>query len=291
MTMSPCPICGKGELSKKYLETCDLVTREKFTLIECDFCGVKKTHPVPLDISRYYDTDVGLIMRKNPGMVHLILKSILLRMELSRITKRLKIKNFLDVGCGNGDFSKMLYEAGYKVTAIDSAVEKPIHLRTINLPYCIINYDDYTIKDFQPVQGSLMILRHLLEHIKEPLDFMVRMRSYGAEAFYIVVPDISSLKSKFLGQYNSFLDPPRHIWHFNEKVLKIFFEKLNLEIVACGHDTIPAFVPSLYRFLRITNMPEWLYRIFEPKGSVAALSLPLDWLLPNDIIWFLVKKA
>ena len=290
MTSLPCPICSKGQLSKKYLEAHDLVTGEIFTLLECDFCSVKQTFPIPDDLSRHYNTDLCNLMRKKPNRIHSLFKNILMQIELSRITKNVRVKEFLDIGCGAGDFAKILYEKGYKISCVDSAIEKPYYIKGIDVNYHIIDYNNYEIENFKGMDNGTIILRHVLEHIKTPNLFIKKILAYGGDIFYIVVPNISSLKNKILRSYNCYLDPPRHIWHFNKTSLEVFFERFNLKIINFGYYTIPTFIPSLYRFLRIKRVPERIYKYFEPQGPIATLSLPLDWLLPNDVIWFILRK-
>jgi hypothetical protein len=116
------------------------------------------------------------------------------------------------------------------------------------------------------------------------------MIDHGANSFYIVLPDISSSASKLFGACNFFLDPPRHLWHFDMKSVETFCRQLGLTVVDSGFDTIPLVIPSLYRHLRIRKTPQWLYRPFAPKGAIAAVSLPLDWLLPRNVLWVLVRK-
>lgn len=286
-----CPICGNGILSKKVLETVDIMTGEAFNLIECSICGVRRTDPIPDNMSSYYDTTLGRLMKADPNRVYSFFKNILLKAELARIRKRTGIKQVLDVGCGAGDFSKVLYEKGYRVVAADSCAEKPPYLSGTGISYHRIDYDSYAIKDFECAKGTIVILRHLLEHIRDPEVFVKRMVGYGGEIFYVVVPNASSMKSRLFGQYSWLLDPPRHIWHFNKRAMAAFFDRLGFEIIGSGYDTIPMFIPSLYRFMRIKRYPERIYRYFEPKSIVTTLSLPLDWILPRDIMWFIAKRA
>jgi len=287
-----CTICGIGRLDKTFIETRDIITGELFSLIECDHCKVKKTHPIPDDMSRYYETDLGEAMRKDPGKLYAALKRRLLNIELSRITKVVKDAEFLDIGCGTGDFSRLIHEKGLKVSAVDSAFKRPAYISENNsIPYYCIDYNDYGIKGFAGMRNGVAILRHVLEHIKEPGSFIERMLGYGANTFYVAVPNISSLKSKLLGQYCWHLDPPRHVWHFDHNSLDLFFRRLGFKVAARGFDTIPIIVPSLYRYMRMKGVSQRVCNIFEPKGIVSTLSLPFDWILPNDIIWVIAQKG
>jgi SAM-dependent methyltransferase len=286
-----CPICGRGELSLRFLEAKDCISKEKFVLLQCTFCQVKRTYPVPRSLVPYYETEIGLWMRGRANKVYQFFRNIVLLKEIQRITRRIAAKEFLDVGCGSGVFSKILHEKGYRVQAVDSALEKPFSIRNLDIPYYIIDYNDYSIKDFSTAGGEVVILRHVLEHLREPAVFMKKMLLSKGRIFYIVLPNASSLKNKIFRSYNFFLDPPRHLWHFDEKSLRIFFEKLNLRILDFGYDTIPTVIPSLYRFLRIKGISPKIYNYFQPTGIIATLFLPIDWLLPNDMIWFIVKEA
>lgn len=287
---SICPICRQGRFSRVFLQTCDLVSATPFSLLECDSCGVKKTSPFPEDLTLYYQNEMGGMMRQATSDLHLFLKNFLLRRELARIRRSFSPGEFLDIGCGTGDFARIIRASGARVSAADSCGQKPCLLETADIPYYSIDYNNYSLEGFPGMKDGLVVLRHVLEHIREPEVFVNRMIDYGANSFYIVLPDISSLASKLFGACNFFLDPPRHLWHFDMKSVEIFCRQLGLTVVDSGFDTIPLVIPSLYRHLRIRKSPQWLYRPFAPKGAIAAASLPLDWLLPRNVLWVLVRK-
>ena len=82
-----CAVCNKGTIAGKVFDAPDIVTKDSFAILECDHCGVKKTHPVPEDLSRYYDNELGgKFMRRDPAFFA-FLKSFLLKKEIARIGK------------------------------------------------------------------------------------------------------------------------------------------------------------------------------------------------------------
>lgn len=70
-------------------------------------------------------------------------------------------KSILEIGCGKGKFLEILKTHGFSITGIDPAYEG-------DLP-------DIVMEPFSPalgMKGDAIILRHVLEHINNPLDFL-----------------------------------------------------------------------------------------------------------------------
>jgi SAM-dependent methyltransferase len=87
-------------------------------------------------------------------------------------------KHLIEVGCGKGYFLEMLSQLGYAITGVDPAYEGD---------------NPAVIKDaFSPalgVSGDGVILRHVLEHIPDPVAFLHEIaRANGAGQIYIEVP-------------------------------------------------------------------------------------------------------
>lgn len=87
-------------------------------------------------------------------------------------------KRLIEVGCGKGYFLEMLSQLGYAITGVDPAYEGD---------------NPAVIKDaFSPalgVSGDAVILRHVLEHIPDPVAFLHEIaRANGGGQIYIEVP-------------------------------------------------------------------------------------------------------
>jgi hypothetical protein len=86
----------------------------------------------------------------------------------------------VEVGCGKGFFLEMLLERGVDVTGFDSTYDDE-NLRVIK-------------KNFEPgiisTPAKALILRHVLEHIPDPYDFLCQLRDAngGGGLIYLEVP-------------------------------------------------------------------------------------------------------
>ncbi len=287
-----CLICGTPRMSEKVLDVEDMVSFEAFSLFRCLGCGVMQTLPVPEDLRGYYDTDLGRMMVNAPSRTHAYLKGFLLGRELRRILACVHPKQFIDVGCGPGDFACQIQREGHSVITADAGENPPPAVRENGrIPYYRINFNDYEIKGMEPVGSSLVILRHVLEHIRNPRMFLKRMLQNGVSYFYIVVPNTACLERRILGRYWALWDPPRHLWHFNQASLGALFRSLGMTVLSNGYDTIPNIIPSLYRYLRLKKVSPKIYHLFNPKGFLTSISAPMNLLFPRNVTWFLVSVS
>ena len=88
-------------------------------------------------------------------------------------------KSLIEVGCGKGFFLEHLLSAGYRITGIDPAYEgdNPDIVRAI-------------FKSGLGLTGEGIILRHVLEHIPDPCEFLASIAEAngGKGVVYIEVP-------------------------------------------------------------------------------------------------------
>lgn len=283
-----CPICRRPCAWKKILPVQDTETKQDFFIFECSSCGAQRTWPVPADLAPYYAGELGSAMKKSGGALYSALKKCLLKIEMRRLASLGAGVTFLDVGCGNGDFGRFLHEAGHKVIAVDVEPQKPEALKPFeDLLYRAINYETYEIKGLGKIENGAVILRHLAEHLKDPLLFLQKLAGQGVRYFYLALPNAQAFERFLLGPYWFFWDPPRHLWHFTPRTLETLFKSAGIEILKQGRDISPVAVPSMYRFLRLKGAPGWLYHLFSPKGSLCGLLGFLNYLLPKNTLWML----
>jgi 2-polyprenyl-3-methyl-5-hydroxy-6-metoxy-1,4-benzoquinol methylase len=97
-------------------------------------------------------------------------------------------KKTVEIGCGKGAFIKKLWHRGFDATGFDPAYEG-------DDPRII---KDYFSSAYSDVESSLIVLRHTLEHIPKPLDFLheIAEATNGRGTIYIEVPSIEWIARK-----------------------------------------------------------------------------------------------
>lgn len=95
------------------------------------------------------------------------------------LEKNLGRASIVEVGCGKGFFLEMLLAEGFDITGFDPAYEG-------NNPRILKH-------SFEPgvgIKASCLVLRHVLEHIQEPLNFLLQLKEAngGSGKIYIEVP-------------------------------------------------------------------------------------------------------
>ncbi|HEX9757134.1 MAG TPA: class I SAM-dependent methyltransferase [Nitrospiria bacterium] len=285
-----CPVCHSSEGMKTVWNIEDMITQRPFSIVECPHCTMMRTLPVPDHLGAFYDSDMGRMMVTAPSKTHAFLKGLLLGLELRRIISRVSPATFVDVGCGPGDFACFIHRKGHSVMTADAGEEPPSAVQASgSIPYYPIDFDRCEIRGLERFPSSTVILRHVLEHVRNPKMFLEKLIQYGASHFYIVVPNTACLERRILGRYWGFWDPPRHLWHYNHRALRFLLESLDLTIMAQGFDTIPNIIPSFYRYLRVKGVSPLVYNLFKPKGFLSSVSTPLNLFLPKNVAWILVS--
>ncbi|MFM8742985.1 MAG: methyltransferase domain-containing protein, partial [Cytophagales bacterium] len=135
-----------------------------------------------------------------------------MRSVLSMIQKILpKDSVIVEVGCGKGDFVEMIEQTGYfKVKGYDASyagVKKSIEKRYLN--------------SSDRVDADLVVLRHVLEHVQRPYDFLAMLKKiFGEAKIYIEVPSYDWIVAN-----KTFFDITyEHVNYFSQRALKQLFE-------------------------------------------------------------------
>ena len=95
------------------------------------------------------------------------------------IVKHFEAHSLIEVGCGKGYFLEQLQRLGFEITGLDPTYEG-------SNPSVIKRYFNPEIE----IQADGIILRHVLEHVRDPLGFLsnIRESNGGPGKIYIEVP-------------------------------------------------------------------------------------------------------
>ena len=280
---SDCPVCGQRVNFKKLFPIADYKGKDMYTILECSSCKVKKTEPIPNDLT-LVNTDEPVIPKNH------WLKSFLVRREIKRIVKLTRVEQFLDIGPGDGEFSESLSAGGYSVIAADTWPERPYYLKNKKeIPYVHFDYESIEADDPSVINGRTVVLRHVLEHIRDPQHFLKKLIYQGAKNFFIVVPNASSIERRIFKQYDSAWCIPCHLWHFDINSLRRLFEQLGLNLISFGYETTPTIAWSIRRYIMLNKRPKYINNIFPNSSISLIISMLLSIFFPNNVLWALVE--
>jgi hypothetical protein len=116
----------------------------------------------------------------------------------------------VEVGCGKGDFLELVQADGwFDISGYDGAYEG-------DNPAIEKRYLD----DSDRISADLVVLRHVLEHIARPQDFLRLLREiFGDAGIYVEVPDFDWIKSN-----QAFFDVTyEHVNYFTQESLSGLF--------------------------------------------------------------------
>lgn len=242
-----CILCDEDN-SEKILTAEDLrynTSGEKFNLIRCRRCGLTYINPRPTkdEIKKYYPSRYKTRkILKNPVLIEKRLKQYR-RKRISLFFKNpwyidLPIETtVLDVGCGAGDLLLLLKERGCNAYGIDVDEITCTYLsETMNLN--VINCDIDNGTSFQAGFFDLVIMRHSLEHLHNPVNVLHEVRRIMKPGGLLIVgvPNIESYVSKITKEKWRDLDIPRHLFHFNQSTITALLYKSGFSIESIHHE-------------------------------------------------------
>lgn len=224
-TKKKCPICYE-RLSDDLIKTLNVLDKSSFYFNKCKNCKLL----VSQNYNRqniYEDTENNTNFSNKKNKLFTYLKQQFSYFYIKRIINvNPNARNFLDYGCGSGEFSNSIESFGKKVFSCDVRESRPPLLNNT-----IKYYNDINLKDAREL-FDIILLRHSLEHIENPIETLHKLSLKLAENGIIIVevPNLDSfhkryMKSRWTGYFS-----PYHEFVFSKRSLEVVAEKLNLSV-------------------------------------------------------------
>ena len=237
MESPPCPLCG-GERRHIVLAAGDRLdpsSRELYTVVRCDECGLAFTdpRPTPEAIGRFYPESYGGI--DQDGALAW-LEQLYRRYQQREVVTWLAALRpqrglLLDAGCGAGDLLAALRSDGWDTLGIEpSPSTADLARRRHGLEVVTGRFEE---ADLPAGSYDVVTLTSVVEHLPDPLEALRRARGLlrpdGLVAV-LFVPRFDSSEAARFGHRWLALDLPRHLTHFTDETFQALAAAAGLRV-------------------------------------------------------------
>src|SRR4030043_2356320 len=248
-----CFICG-GELDY-YLTGEDylyLVGSNKFDLYSCKGCKLKIINPLckQEQLNSYYPGNYYAFRELESKSFLKKLKVNLININYKEKTSGLSdiffrilnkiadvemyfgvplgsygTKKFLDIGCGDGEFVRIMLQNGWDSYGYEIGEKKEVGR--------IFKHPDFTQVTFNNMKFDCIRIWHVFEHVANPREYLKKIFAILSDegVVYIGLPNIDSINAKIFRKYWLGYDMPRHQINYNLTNIKNLLGKFNFEII------------------------------------------------------------
>lgn len=235
MRTKSCPVCGHQKSNHVFflksipvfvntlsdsIEEAKSVVKGTQNLVQCNYCGFVYNCEFKEDKVQYstdYHTERGhsIYYLQHTNRVVDFIESV----------KPIKGQRCLEVACGNGEFLHEISKRGPdKVIGVDPSVSEDYDL-SIELQ-CALFDEDYLQKMERPV--DLLINRHMIEHILNPLEMLIRFnKALKADGvLYLEMPRLD-----WILENKTFFDfPYEHCAYYSDDLISRLLRAVGFEI-------------------------------------------------------------
>ena len=223
--MDTCIICDQNRVVADF-------PLSRYQVYLCGNCGFRWLKPQPTDAelseiySDKYFLDEGdakiteMVNRLKRATAGLYLEQLI--NEKPFFSKELSL---LEIGCGMGDFLLEAQSKGFKVSGLE-VTDYLVEFTNRRLGVSSVQKGFIETSNFQRESFDIVAFFDVIEHIRNPVDFMMRvnrlLRKSGKA--YIVTPSLDSWSAKLLGK-NWMEYKVEHLSYFNRQAITLLLEK------------------------------------------------------------------
>jgi 2-polyprenyl-3-methyl-5-hydroxy-6-metoxy-1,4-benzoquinol methylase len=248
--LASCPVCGKSNFTP-FLQGSDFfLTKEEYTIVICNSCGMKFVDPRPeaSEISKYYESpdyishDAG---KKNSlNFLYRQARNFSIKKKYKLVKEHSRGKKLLDIGCGTGEFLFFCKINGFNVTGIEPGENPRFFAQT---KYKLDVHEEAYLDNLFHPEFDVITLWHVLEHVHllhERMNKILEiMKPDGS--LIIAVPNSDSWDARYYGKFWAAYDLPRHLYHFSRGTMQILAQNHGLKIDKIIPMKLDAFYISL----------------------------------------------
>jgi len=192
-----------------------------------------------------------------------IYEKIVIGREIKAVRKFTSVPNphVLDIGCGTGWTTAIWQENGFTVTGLEPSQSRSDIARKT---YGISVVHDH-IEHFKPAEKfDVIIMRHLLEHIEDPVSTLTVVRSFLKPngILLIVIPNINCI-GRYIFKENWEWVLPWHLHFYTPTTLRRLLEKTGYQKLKIYQMPSPLWYPhtlnkALFGDKSRSRFPQWL---------------------------------
>lgn len=230
-----CPLCEGGDSEPISAATPnDLRIRGQFLAVRCRSCGLVYANPRlnqhAMTVAYQSLDEKGL---GEPSPIRN--RSGVLTRWWRHATQRQVVGDWidqgpvLDVGCHTGNLLVELRERGFEVRGIEMSAHGVQACRERGLEVSQGLVENLSL----PCEGfGTILLSHVLEHVREPLATLRKLRAalIPGGRIVIAVPNSGGVVARLFGPYWHGWDPPFHLTHFEPRTLAAIIIKAGFQL-------------------------------------------------------------
>jgi len=137
----------------------------------------------------------------------------------------------LDVGCGNGRFLAWMRDLGWEVMGVEPDPRAgKVAFEKFGLDICQCTLEE---AHFPGNSFDAITLHHVIEHLPNPITTLSECRRVLRDngQISVVTPNTESLGHGTFGRSWLLLDPPRHLYLFSPRTLRLCVQQAGLTIM------------------------------------------------------------
>lgn len=276
--MIHCTACDRAELepffvgSDWFLGAVD--AEHRFPYVRCTACGSVAAHPVPPPeiLERAYAA--AYFPSDRPGLLERLLEPLARREARRVVTAARSEGELLDVGCGPGKFMLRLRATGWTGPMRGLEPDARAAERASDVLGMPVRVGGVEALGEEPPGLSAIVLRHVIEHVPQPLDALREVRSLLAPGgvLYLGTPDARTLSARVFGRYWHGYDPPRHLFAFSAEGIRALLERAGFAVEREYWDFAPQmWTGSLHHALSRGRERRWASVLTSNANPVAAI--------------------